>query len=153
MGFFERIARFLWAKEQFTWEKERIAPVAHDKRVTGGNHSRPLFKKRDGSNLLPVALLSRATRANRSRRFKKKSDWAKSEGSDSLMGIQQCKSSEKLSKTYAKIWIFWVNCFFFANHSCCSFLQRDLLTVALLSWATWVNCSWLQERLAHSHSF
>ena len=72
----------------------------------------------------------------------KKSQWAKSEGSDSILGIKRGKSVKNIQK----IQIFWANSSFFAsdsleswtNQSHCSFLRSKLLTVALqfeLFWA------------------
>ena len=52
----------------------------------------------DGSNSLMVALLYRAMRANCSRCSLKKSDGAKSNGSNSLLGIKKGKNCQKLTK-------------------------------------------------------
>ena len=55
LRFFERIARFLWAKEQFAREKERIAPIAHNfffVGAIGAICSQSLFLKNNESDSL-----------------------------------------------------------------------------------------------------
>ena len=117
------------------------------------------------SESLKVAFLSRAMKANRSRCSLKKSNWAKRNMSDSLLGINKWKSSEKLSKTYENYEFFGKNrSFLKAIHSNLEWithvalLQSHLLMVPLLSWATWANrsrsvfCLERRARIAHSRS-
>ena len=88
---------------------------------------------------------------NCSRRSLKKSNWVKSNMSDSLMGIKRGKEVKNCLKRQ-KIRFFPSESLVFesislkswANHSCCSFFMSDLselLKVFLLSWATWANRS------------
>ena len=134
---FEQIAHFLWPKERFACEKGKIAPVPLLPWATLANCSWSLFsKKSNGSDFFTVALLSWVTRVNCSRRSLKRSNWAKSNGSNSLWAKKE-KISEKPSNTYQNLEFFLSQALIFesnllespANHSCCSFLQSNSLTI------------------------
>ena len=67
------------------------------------------FVKSDGSYSLTVALLSRAMRVNSSHRSLKKSNWAKRDGSNLLLGIKRGNIVKNCQKLNKKIYIifFW----------------------------------------------
>ena len=143
-SFFEQIAHFLWPKERFACEKEKIAPVPLLPWASLAN----LYKKSNGSDFFTIALLSWVTRVNCSRRSLKRSNWAKSDGSNSLWA-KKGENQWKTVKHIPKFWIFFSQSLIFesnlleswANRSCCSFLQSNSLTITLLLWATWANRS------------
>ena len=122
--FFQRINRFLWAKEQFTLEKELIAPVALLSWVTWANRSRSLFCKERREWKTQVTLL-------------KKANERRSTGhrSDSLLGIKRGQTV----KNIRKIRIFQTNRSFF----CEGFAQ---ITSASL---TSLFCEEQHERIIH----
>ena len=86
-----------------------------------------------------VPLLSRATRANPSGHYLKKSDWAKrnwakSKGSDLILGIKNGKSSKKLPKMYKTI----------------IFCSNRLLLIAICSNQEWITHVVLFYRVARA---
>ena len=102
------------------------------------------FVMSDGSNSLMVALLYRAMRANCSRCSLKKSDGAKSNGSNSLLGIKKGKNCQKLTKNTKNL-SFWEG-----------FVQitRESLTSLCFLKSSWLLfCKERRERLAHGCSF
>ena len=140
--FVEPNACFLWVKQWIACEKSKSLP--------------PLFGHELQEQIAhdcPFVKSNKRSRANYSCCSLKKSDWAKSNGRDSLLGIKRGKAVKNCQKIQ-KIWIISSKLLVVerdllespANHSCYSFLQRDesdSLTVALLSWATWADSSWL----------
>ena len=124
------------------------------------NCSRPSFVKRDQSKSLAVALYKRATGVNCSRWSLKKSDGAKSNGSDSLLGIKKIKKTVKnCQKNGENNTYFRANNSFFEsergklwfslkkreNHSRHSMLKSDLLSSLF--------CKERQVRFTHNCSF
>ena len=139
--FFEQIAHFFVSERA----KERMS----DLRVKKSELLPPLYCHEqwewiahgcsfvicDGSDSLTVALLSRAIRVNSSYRSLKKSNWAKRDGSNLLLGIKRgniVKNCQKQTKNiifFEQIACFWERfawitnesltqfCFFFNNHS------------------------------------
>ena len=89
-----------------------------------------------------VALLSWATGVNRSRSLFCKSDWGKSNGSDSLLVIKRRENCEKLSKAYEK-YVFSKRSARFLRAICLNHEQITGITLFLRNW----------ERFAHSRSF
>ena len=114
--FLKQFARFLWGKERLAREKEQNAPVALLSWATWVNRSQLLFCKERWEELLMVALLFRATWRFAHGVSIKKSDWAKSDRSGRGQTVKNIRKK-----------LFWSN-----------FFER----IALLSWATWANCSW-----------
>ena len=104
--------------------------------------------KSEVSNSLMVAILWWATWANRSGHYLKRSNCAKCDLGDSLLGIKRGKTV----KNIWKIRIFWANRSFFAspsleswaNNSHCSFLKSDESNLLF--------CKEQHERIAHGPS-
>ena len=112
------------------------------------------FVKSNGSKWLTVALLFRSTWVIRSRSLFKKERLSKERREQFFLWLETIKNIQKirfLSNYFAQIACFWAirsGCFCHERPDriaySCSFVRSnlsDLLMVALLSWATWVNRS------------
>ena len=165
--FFEPIAHFLWAKEQFACEKEQIAPFAILSWAKGVNRSRsPFCKERQERFAQSCCFLKSNERESLPSLFKK--EWLSEERREQFaLGH---KKGEQQSKTYEKeVFFKKIVCLFRAIHlnhewiTDVALLKRNWEQFAhsrsaLLSWATRAICSgslffkerW--ERIAQSRS-
>ena len=109
IGFSIDLLVFLWAKEQFACEKERITAVALLSWATWVNHSRSLFC------------------SERPEQFAHSCSFVQSDLSDSLFGIKRGENCKKHTKNRIFLQIFTSK----------SLVFERFAQVALLSWATW----------------
>ena len=133
--FFEWITRFLWAKERFTFEKEQIAPVPLLSWAPGANCSGSHFYKERWEQFAHGCFFVKWDKSESLPHSLKKSDWAKSNGSASLLDIKRGRAVKNCQK-HTKIWIVLSEALIFVKSN-----KSDLLTPALFKRATGANCS------------
>ena len=96
------------------------------------------FVKSHRSNSLTVTIFKKATGGICSRRSLKKSDWAKSDGSDLLLGIKRGESCEKLLEHmkntvfYSESLVFWERFAQITRESLMSLFLKEIKSDSLM---------------------